>query len=131
MASRLIATDIVALPYTEYWSRSADVYRVFRSPSSTSVRPGGAARGKLSRAPFVVKSHQCNSARREEAVVAKDAPGMRGNRSRDLDGRLRDTRDDKFVGTLEAQYGRDFGVRSDMHVGTLLEQTGMPSVKKL
>jgi hypothetical protein len=71
------------------------------------------------------------SARREEVVVAKDAPGMRGNRSRDRDGRLRDTRDDKFVGTLEAQYGRDFGVRSDMHVGTLLEQTGMPSVKKL
>lgn len=63
--------------------------------------------------------------------MAKDAPGMKGNRSRDADGRLRDTRDDKLVGTLEEQYGRDFGVRSDMHVGTLLEQTDMPSVKKL
>ena len=35
---------------------------------------------------------------------------MRGNRSRDLDGRLRDTRDDKFVGTLEAQYGLEIPV---------------------
>jgi hypothetical protein len=61
-----------------------------------------------------------------------DDPKMRGKRSRnETDGRLRDTRDDKHVGTLEEQYGRDFGVRTDMHVDTLLEQTGMPSVKKL
>ena len=64
-------------------------------------------------------------------MMADDAPGMKGNRSRDKNGRLRDTRDDKHVGTLEEQYGRDFGVRSDMEVGTLLERTGMPSVKKL
>lgn len=63
--------------------------------------------------------------------MAKDAPGMRGRRSRNQNGRLRDTRDDKFVGTLEAQYNRDFGVRSDMHVGTLLERTGIASVKQL
>jgi hypothetical protein len=60
-----------------------------------------------------------------------DAPGMKGNRSRNQDGRLRDTRDDKHVGTLEEQYVRDFGVRSDMHVGTLLKQTGMASVNDL
>ncbi len=60
-----------------------------------------------------------------------DAPGMKGNRSRNEDGRLCDTRDDKHVGTLEKQYGRDFGVRSDMHVGTLLEKTGMASVNDL
>ena len=63
--------------------------------------------------------------------MAKDASGMRGSRSRDQNGRLRDTRDDKFVGTLEEQYHRNFDVRSDMHIATLLEQTGMPSVKKL
>lgn len=64
--------------------------------------------------------------------MAKDDPGMRGNRSRnETNGRLRDTRDDKHVGTLEKQYGRDFGVRSDMHVNTLLNQTGIPSVSKL
>ncbi|MBI5453548.1 MAG: hypothetical protein HY956_02860 [Deltaproteobacteria bacterium] len=56
---------------------------------------------------------------------------MKGYRSRNQDGQLRDTRDDKHVGTLEEQYGRDFGVRSDMHVGTLLEETGMNSVNDL
>ena len=63
--------------------------------------------------------------------MAKDASGMRGTRSRNQNGRLRDTRDDKHVGTLEGQYGRDFGVRSDMHVGTLLEQRGYDSVHDL
>jgi hypothetical protein len=56
---------------------------------------------------------------------------MRGNRSRNQSGRLRDTRDDKHVGTLERQYARDFGVRSDIHVGTLLKKTGMNSVNDL
>lgn len=43
--------------------------------------------------------------------MAKDDPGMRGYRPRNrTDGRLRDTRDDKHVGTLEKQYNRDFGV---------------------
>jgi hypothetical protein len=63
--------------------------------------------------------------------MAKDAPGMRGPRSRNAGGQLRDTRDDKHVGTLEKQYNRDFGVRKDMHVGTLLEQTGKASVNDL
>lgn len=63
--------------------------------------------------------------------MAKDAPGMKGQRARNNNGRLRDTRDDKHVGTLESQYGRDFGVRKDMHVGTLLKQTGMESVNDL
>ena len=64
--------------------------------------------------------------------MAKDDPAMRGKRSRNqTDGRLRDTRDDKHVGTLEKQYDRDFGVRSDMHVDTLLKQTGHSSVSKL
>ncbi|WP_459921943.1 hypothetical protein [Desulfatiferula olefinivorans] len=35
------------------------------------------------------------------------------------------------MGTLEEQYDRDFGVRSDMHVDTLLKQTGHSSVNKL
>ena len=42
--------------------------------------------------------------------MAKDAPGMKGYRSRNQDGLLRDTRNDKHVGTVEKQYGRDFGV---------------------
>jgi hypothetical protein len=64
--------------------------------------------------------------------MAQDDPAMRGKRSRNqTDGRLRDTRDDKHVGTLEKQYDRDFGVRSDMHVDTLLKQTSYSSVSKL
>jgi hypothetical protein len=63
--------------------------------------------------------------------MTNDAPGMRGNRSRNVNGRLRDTRDDKHVGTLEKQYDRDFGVRDDMHVGTLLKKLGTSSVNDL
>jgi hypothetical protein len=63
--------------------------------------------------------------------MSNDAPGMRGDRSRDEDGQLRRTRGDKHVGTLEEQYDRDFGVRSDMHVETLLGIAGVPSVKQL
>jgi len=63
--------------------------------------------------------------------VAKDAPGMRGQRSRNENGLLRDKRDDTHVGTIEEQYDRDFKVRSDMQLGTLLEQTGMKSLNDL
>lgn len=63
--------------------------------------------------------------------MLKDAPEMRGYRPRNSDGRLRDTRNDKHVKTLEKQYNRDFGVRGDMHVGNLLKKTGMKSVNDL
>jgi len=63
--------------------------------------------------------------------MATDAPGMKGYRSRKEDGLLRMTRSDKHVETLENQYGVDFGVRGDMHIGTLLEKTGMDSVNDL
>ena len=63
--------------------------------------------------------------------MAKDAPGMKGHRPSNQDGQLRDTRDDKHVGTLERQYNRSFGVRDDMHVGTLLEKVGVDSVNDL
>lgn len=39
--------------------------------------------------------------------MAKDAPGMKGYCSRNQDGQLRDTRDDKHVGTLERQYRKE------------------------
>jgi len=56
---------------------------------------------------------------------------MRGQRSRNENGLLRDKRDDTHVGTIEEQYDRDFKVRSDMQLGTLLEQTGMKSLNDL
>ncbi len=63
--------------------------------------------------------------------MAKDAEGMRGYRSRNDNGQLRDKRDDTHVATIEQTYGRDFGVRGDMHLGTLLEQTGQASLNDL
>ncbi len=63
--------------------------------------------------------------------MSTDDPGMRGPRSRNQDGRLRDKRNDTHVGTVEKTYDRDFGVRSDMQLGTLLEKTGMKSLNDL
>ncbi|MBK8324822.1 MAG: hypothetical protein IPL06_19595 [Betaproteobacteria bacterium] len=54
----------------------------------------------------------------------KDAEGMRGQRSRNEDGQLRDKRDDTHMGTIEKQYNRDFGVRSDMELGNFLRRRG-------
>ena len=63
--------------------------------------------------------------------MAQDAPGMRGDRSRDDNGELRDKRDDTHMGTIEKQYNRDFGVRSDMELGTFLAQKGLSSLHQL
>ena len=60
-----------------------------------------------------------------------DAAGMRGERSRNQDGQLRDKRDDTRMGTIEKQYGRDFGVRSDMELGTYLKQNKIASLNDL
>lgn len=63
--------------------------------------------------------------------MAKDAPGMLGYRSRNEHGPLRAKRGDTQVGTIESQYGIDFGVRSDMRLDTLLEKTGYSSLNNL
>lgn len=63
--------------------------------------------------------------------MAKDAPGMRGIRSRNQDGKLRDKRDDTHMGTIENQYDRDFSVRSDMQLGTFLKKSNVASLNDL
>ena len=63
--------------------------------------------------------------------MAKDAPGMRGYRSRNESGPLREKRGDTHVGTIETLYDRDFGVRSDMQLDTLLEKTNKASLHEL
>ena len=63
--------------------------------------------------------------------MTKDAPGMRGIRSRNEDGPLREKRGDTHVKTLEQQYGRDFGARGDMHLHTLLKREGVESLHQL
>lgn len=63
--------------------------------------------------------------------MSKDAPGMRGDRSRNQTGELRQKRGDTHVGTLEEQYGRDFNARSDMRLDTLLRREGADSLSDL
>ena len=60
-----------------------------------------------------------------------DAPGMRGHRSRNKDGELRDKRDDTHMGTIEKQYGKDFDVRSDMLLGNYLKKHKIKSLNDL
>lgn len=63
--------------------------------------------------------------------MAKDAPGMRGYRSRNLNGLLRDKRDDTHVGTIEKQYGIELNTRKDMHLGNYLEKHKIKSLNDL
>lgn len=63
--------------------------------------------------------------------VKHDAPNMKGERSRTQSGQLREKRGDTHVGTIEKQYGKDFGVRKDMHLDTLLEKKGADSLNDL
>ena len=60
-----------------------------------------------------------------------NAPNMRGIRARNQDGQLRNKRNDTHMGTIEKQYNRQFGVRSDMELGTFLEQKGLASLNDL
>ncbi len=60
-----------------------------------------------------------------------DAPGMKGNRSRNSDGQLRNKRDDTHMCTIENQYNRDFGVRSDMELGNFLKEKNINSLNDL
>lgn len=63
--------------------------------------------------------------------MKKDAKGMKGYRTRNKNGLLRDKRDDTHMGTIEKQYGKDFGVRSDMHLGTYLKKKKIKSLNDL
>lgn len=63
--------------------------------------------------------------------MTKDAAGMHGIRSRNEDGQLRQKRSDTHVSTVEEMYGCEFGVRGDMHLGTLLQREGVQSLHEL
>lgn len=63
--------------------------------------------------------------------MTKDAAGMREIRARNKTGPLCDKRDDTHVGTIDEKYCRDFGVRSDMQLGTLPEKTGKKFLNEL
>jgi hypothetical protein len=63
--------------------------------------------------------------------VKHDDPKMKGPRARTEDGTLREKRSDTRVDTIEKQYGADFGVRGDMHLGTLKEREGVKTLTEL
>jgi hypothetical protein len=65
------------------------------------------------------------------AKIQNDAPGMRGERSRNDNGELRQKRSDTHIGTVEKNYNIDLGVRSDMHLGTYLEKNNISSLNDL
>lgn len=44
---------------------------------------------------------------------------------------FRAKRSDTKIGTIEKQYNRDFGVRSDKTLGNYLKEQGYPSLSKL
>lgn len=61
----------------------------------------------------------------------KDAAGMRGFRTRNKDGKLRDKRDDTRIDTIEKEYGIDLDVRGDMQLGTYLKLHNIKSLNDL
>ena len=63
--------------------------------------------------------------------MTKDAAGMKGYRSRNKDGQLRDKRDDTHVSTIEKKYGVDLEARDDMHLGNFLRQHHIKSLNDL
>lgn len=64
-------------------------------------------------------------------ATKNDAPGMKGQRSRNEDGQLRKKRNDTLVKTIENQYDIDLKVRSDMELGTYLEKNNIASLNDL
>lgn len=64
--------------------------------------------------------------------VKHDDPGMRGERSRNAtNGQLRQKRNDTHVGTIEAEYGIDLGMRADAHLKTALARADARSLSDL
>jgi hypothetical protein len=55
------------------------------------------------------------------------------DRHRDVDGRISENHGNTRVDTLRDTYGVGFapGARGDMHLRTLLDRTGVPSLSKL
>lgn len=62
--------------------------------------------------------------------IKNDAPLMRGPRSRNQDGRLRQKRGDTHLSTLEDTYGEISDRRGDTHLSTLRNLRGL-SLSKL
>jgi hypothetical protein len=62
---------------------------------------------------------------------AKDAPGMKGLRSRTKSGSLREKRSDTLNRTIEEKYHIDTGLRADAHLDTVLKRHNVDSLNEL
>ena len=62
--------------------------------------------------------------------MTKHFPKGLDNRMRDEDGEIRNKRSDTLIGTVEKEYGKDFGVRSDMKLGNFLDENGYASLSE-
>ncbi|MBX9809868.1 hypothetical protein K2X92_05755 [Candidatus Gracilibacteria bacterium] len=61
----------------------------------------------------------------------KDAPGMRGQRSRNQNGELRQKRSDTHIKTIEEKYEINLHVNGNMHLGTYLKKNNINSLNDL
>lgn len=78
-----------------------------------------------------IKSKRAPAAKGEPRRYGRDAPGMRGWRSRvGSSGRLRQKRSDTKVGTLEKIYHKNIG-KDSLQLQTLLHHRRKKSLKKL
>ena len=51
-------------------------------------------------------------------------------RNQSAAGQIRKKRGGTKIGTIEKQYGVDFGLRSDTQLSTFLKKSGVPSLSK-
>ena len=61
----------------------------------------------------------------------KHYPKGLDGRMRDRDGEIHKKRGDTRIGTVEREYGKDFGVRGDMRLDNFLKQNGYSSLKQV
>lgn len=61
----------------------------------------------------------------------QDAFGMRGYRTRNENGELRDKRNDTHISTIEKQYDIDLKAKGNMHLGTYLKEHKIKSLNDL
>ena len=56
---------------------------------------------------------------------------MAGSRNKNVGGKIRQKRGDTLVRTIEKQYKKDLGYRSDAKLSTVLKKEGASSLSKL
>lgn len=77
---------------------------------------------------------RCPQTKEEDFKMSRHherASSMHTDRTRDASGELRQKRGDTLGGNIEKEYDVDFGVRSDMRLDTLRDQTGLTSIEDL